>query len=145
MSRWRTEKHFTAWLTPAPKNKISGGRLLSSKTQPSANRAAAVLRRCAMSLTRSADRTGSLLSPPGLPAGPAQGDSATARKLAILVYRVLRGEMVYRDPGAAAYDQLHRTRLINGIIRRAQQFGLSLVNLQTGEVLHHAAVPQSVS
>jgi hypothetical protein len=49
MSRWRTEKHFTAWLTLAPKDKISGGRLLSSKTQPSANRAAAVLRRCAMS------------------------------------------------------------------------------------------------
>jgi len=54
MSRWRSEKHFSAWLTLAPNNKISGGRLLSSKTQPSANRAAAVLRRCAMSLTRSA-------------------------------------------------------------------------------------------
>jgi transposase len=53
MSRWRTEKHLTAWLTLAPNNKISGGRLLSSKTQPSANRAAAVLRRAAMSLTRS--------------------------------------------------------------------------------------------
>ena len=58
MSRWRTEKHFTAWLTLAPKDKISGGRLLSSKTQPSANRAAAVLRRCAMSLTRSATALG---------------------------------------------------------------------------------------
>jgi len=23
MSRWRTEKHFTAWLTLAPNNKIS--------------------------------------------------------------------------------------------------------------------------
>lgn len=52
MTRWRTEKHFTAWLTLAPKNKVSGGRLLSSKTQPSANRAAAILRRCAMSLGR---------------------------------------------------------------------------------------------
>ncbi len=53
--------------------------------------------------------------------------------------------MVYCDPGAIAYDQLHRTRLINGIIRRAQQFGLSLIYLQTGELLHHAAVPQTVS
>jgi len=32
MSRWRTEKHFTSWLTLAPRNKVSGGRLLSSKT-----------------------------------------------------------------------------------------------------------------
>jgi transposase len=58
MSRGRTEKHFTAWLTLAPNNKISGGRLLSSKTQPSAHRAAAVLRRAAMSLTRSSTALG---------------------------------------------------------------------------------------
>jgi transposase len=58
MSRWRTEKHFTGWLTLAPNNKISGNRLLSSKTQPSANRAATVLRRAAMSLTRSSSALG---------------------------------------------------------------------------------------
>ena len=44
MGRWPTEKHFTSWLTLAPKNKISGGRLLSSRTRPSANRAAATFR-----------------------------------------------------------------------------------------------------
>ena len=32
MSRWKTEQHFTSWLTLAPKNKVSGGRILSSKT-----------------------------------------------------------------------------------------------------------------
>src|ERR1700675_211819 len=48
MSRWPTEKHFTSWLTLAPHNKISGGRLLSSKTPPSASRAAAILRIAAM-------------------------------------------------------------------------------------------------
>ena len=50
MRRWPTDKHFT-WLTLAPNNKVSGGRLRSSRTPPSANRAAAILRRCAMSLT----------------------------------------------------------------------------------------------
>jgi len=52
MSRWPTEKHFTSWLTLAPTTKISGGRLLSSRTQPSANRAAGILRMAAMSLGR---------------------------------------------------------------------------------------------
>src|SRR5712692_1403252 len=47
MRRWPTEKHFTSWLTLAPHNKISGGRVLSSQTQPSANRAAAILRMAA--------------------------------------------------------------------------------------------------
>ena len=40
MRRWPTAKHFTSWLTLAPQNRISGGRRLSSRTQPSANRAA---------------------------------------------------------------------------------------------------------
>jgi len=145
MSRWRSEKHFSAWLTLAPNNKISGGRLLSSKTQPSANRAAVVLRRCAMSLTRSATALGAYYRRLAYRLGQPKAITATARKLAILVYRVLGGEMVYRDPGATAYDQLHRKRLINGLRRRAQEFGLSLINLETGEVLDHALVPQSVS
>src|SRR5262249_10581030 len=58
MSPWRKEKHFTGWLALAPNNKISGKRLLSSKTPPSANRAAAVLRRAALSLTRSSTALG---------------------------------------------------------------------------------------
>jgi transposase len=33
MSRWPTAHHFTSWLSLAPNNKISGGRLLSSRTQ----------------------------------------------------------------------------------------------------------------
>ena len=52
MSRWATEGHFTSWLTLAPRNKVSGGRVLSSRTQPSANRAAAILRLAVMSLSR---------------------------------------------------------------------------------------------
>jgi len=49
---WPTEKHFTSWLSLAPRNEISGGRLLSSHTVPSANRAATILRLAARSLGR---------------------------------------------------------------------------------------------
>jgi hypothetical protein len=73
MSRWATDKHFTSWLTLAPKNKISGGRLLSSRTQPSANRAAAILRMTAMSLGRTQTALGGLLSPVGRPNWQAAG------------------------------------------------------------------------
>jgi transposase len=140
MSRWRTEKHFTAWLTLAPNNKISGGRLLSSRTPPSASRAAAVLRRAAMSLTRSATALGAYYRRVAYRLGRPKAITATARKLALLVYRVLRGELVYRDPGATAYLQHHQARLIKGLRRRAQELGLGLINLATGEVLDHATV-----
>jgi transposase len=52
MSKWPTAKHFTSWLSFAPGNKISGGRLLSSKTRRSANRAAALLRIAAVNIGR---------------------------------------------------------------------------------------------
>jgi transposase len=141
MSRWRTEKHFTGWLTLAPNNKTSARRLLSSRTQPSANRAAAVLRRAAMSLTRSATALGAYYRRVAYRLGQPKAITATARKLAVLVYRVLRGDITYQDPGATAYLELHRTRLINSLRRRATELGLSLINLETGEVLDHAVVP----
>jgi transposase len=145
MSRWRTAKHFAGWLTLAPNNKISGKRLLSSRTQRSANRAAAVLRRAAMSLARSSTALGAYYRRLAARLGPPKAITATARKLAILVYRVLHGDFIYQDPGASAYLELHRTRLINALRRRAKQVGLSLINLETGEVLDHAVVPQPVS
>lgn len=39
MRRWASEKHFVAWLTTAPRPEISGGKVLRTRTQPSANRA----------------------------------------------------------------------------------------------------------
>ena len=99
MSRWPSEKHFTSWLTLAPKNKISGGRLLSSRTQPSANRAAAVLRMTAMSLGRTQTALGAFYRRLAARIGKPQAITATARKLAILIYRALRGELIYQDPG----------------------------------------------
>src|SRR5262249_57565815 len=111
MSRWPTEKHFTSWLTLAPHNKITGGRLLSSATLPSANRAAGILRMAAMSLSRTETALGAFYRRLAFRVGKARAITATARKIAILVYRTLK-ERLYRDPGAAAYDAQHRHRLI---------------------------------
>jgi transposase len=140
MTRWATEKHFTAWLTLAPQNKVSGGRLLGSRTQPSANRAAAILRLAAMTLGRTDTALGAFHRRLAARAGKAVAITATARKLAILVYRTLKEGLVYVDPGAVIYDQHQRTRVVRRLTRRAATLGFSLVNQITGEV-----VPSSVS
>ena len=138
MSRWRTEKHFTSWLTLAPHNKISGGRVLSSQTQPSANRAAAILRMAAMNLGRSDTALGAFYRRLAYRVGKAKAITATARKLAILVYRTLRDGLVYQDPGAAAYDAQHRVRVLHRLRQRAAHLGFSLLNRDTGELLEGA-------
>ena len=135
MRRWPTEKHFTSWLALAPNNKISGGRLLSSRTPPSANRAAAILRRCAMSLTRTSTALGAFYRRLAARTGKAKAITATARKLAVVVYRVLSGNLVYNDPGATAYLQLHRTRELKSLRRRVRLLGLQLLDQTTGEIL----------
>src|SRR5436190_19861973 len=100
MTRWPTEKHFASWLTLAPRNKISRGRLLSSKTQPSANRAAVILRMAAMNLGGTDTALGAFYRRLAYRVGKAKAITATARKLAILVYRTLKDGLVYEDPGA---------------------------------------------
>jgi hypothetical protein len=135
MSRWATEKHFTSWLTVAPKNKISGGRLLSARTQPSANRAAAILRMTAMSLGRTQTALGAFYRRLASRIGKPQAITATARKLAILVYRALNGTLVYHDPGADTYNGQQRTRTLRHLRQRAATLSFELINRETGEVL----------
>jgi transposase len=131
MGRWPSEKHFTSWLTLAPKNKISGGRLLSSRTQPSANRAAAILRMTAMCLGRTQTALGAFYRRLAARIGKPQAITATARKLAILVYRALKGEIAYHDPGTDAYEAQQRTRVLRRIRQRAATLGFELVNRET--------------
>jgi transposase len=138
MTRWPTVKHFTSWLTLAPKNKISGGRLLSSRTQPSANRAAAILRLAAMNLGRSRTALGAFYRRLAFRVGKAKAVTATARKLAILVYRTLKDGLIYRDPGADAYDAQHRARVLRTLRQRVENLGFVLVNRETGEIVEGA-------
>lgn len=135
MTRWPTEKHFTSWLTLAPNNKVSGGRLLSSRTQPSANRAAAIVRLAAMNLGRTQTALGAFYRRLAFRVGKAKAVTATARKLAILIYRTLKDGLVYTDPGAEAYDAQHRTHVLRRLRQRAQNLGFGLIDLSTGEVV----------
>ena len=128
MRRWPSEKHITSWLTLSPSDKISGGRLISSKTRPSANRAAVILRRCAMSLTRTATALGAFYRRLAARVGKPVAITATDRKLAAIVYRVLWGDLVYNDPGATAYHQLHSARELKPLRKRARVLGFHLVD-----------------
>jgi hypothetical protein len=48
-------------------------------------------------------------------------------KLAVLVYRVLFGNLIYNDPGATAYHQLNRARELKSLRKRAKLLGFELV------------------
>lgn len=131
MGRWPTRKHFTSWLRLAPGNKVSGGRVLSTRTQPSANRVAHLLRLAAGSVGRTQTALGAFYRRIAARAGKAKAVTATARKLAERIYLVLRTGVVYADPGADAYEVQYRSRLINNVKRRAKSLGFQLVEMAT--------------
>lgn len=135
MTRWPTEKHFTSWLTLAPSPKISGGKLLASGTQPSANRAAGLFRIAAMSLGRTDHALGAFYRRLALRIGKAKAITATARKLAVLFYRILRDQRPYREQTAAEYEARHRSKILRGLRKRAESLGFQLVDRASGEVL----------
>jgi transposase len=132
---WKTAKHFTSWLCLAPGNKISGGKLLSSRTRRSSNRAAALLRLAATTIGRSDTALGAFYRRLSSRIGKQKAVTATARKIAVLFYNAVRFGMAYNDPGAAAYEERHRTRVLANLQRRAKTFGFELTPLPAAEAV----------
>ncbi|MBB1493384.1 IS110 family transposase, partial [Paracoccus sp. MC1854] len=126
LNAWPSAKHFTSWLCLAPGNKISGGKLLSSRTRRSSSRAAALLRLAAVTIGRSDTALGAFYRRLSSRVGKQKAVTATARKIAVLFYNTLRFGMTYHDPGAAAYDARHRSRVLANLQRRARSLGYAL-------------------
>ena len=90
MTKWPSAKHFASWLGLSPNNRVTGGRVMSSRTKPSANRAAAALRLAAHGLHRSDSALGAFLRRKKAQMGAPKAITATAHKLARLIYSMLR-------------------------------------------------------
>ena len=127
MARWPTAKHFASWLGLSPNNRVTGGRVISSRTKPSANRAATALRLAANALYRSDSALGAFLRRKKAHLGPPKAITATAHKLARIIYAMLRYGQDYVDAGAEYYESQYRQRALRSAKRRAAQLGYELV------------------
>jgi len=126
LSAWPNAKHFTSWLGLAPSNKISGGKVLSSRTRRSSNRAASLLRLAAVTVGRTDTALGAFFRRLSGRVGKAKAVTATARKIAVLFYNTLRHGMDYADPGASYYEERYRQRVLTNLQRRAKSLGYVL-------------------
>lgn len=127
MKRWPSEKHFTSWLGLSPENKVSGGKRLSSKTKASANRAAEGFRLAAFSLYRSQTALGAFLRRIKSKQGPPIAITATARKIAVIFYSLLTKGVEYIEIGLNYYEEKYKERILKGLQKRAQDFGMIIV------------------
>ena len=126
LSAWPNAKHFTSWLCLAPSNKISGGKILSTRTRRSGSRAAALLRLAAVTVGRTQTALGAFYRRLSARIGKAKAITATARKIAVLFYNTLRHGRAYADPGASYYEQRYHARVLTNLQRRAKSLGYVL-------------------
>jgi transposase len=129
-TRWPTAKHFAAWLGLCPGNYISGGKRYRSRTKPTANRAAAALRMAAQTLSHSHSAFGAYYRRMRARLGAPGAITATAHKLARLVYSMLRHGTPYVDAGQQAYEQQYRDRVVRNLKQNALAFGFALIPMQ---------------
>jgi len=126
MSRWKSDKHFASWLALSPGAKISGGKVLSSATKKIANRAAQAFRMAAYGLARSKSALGAYFRRQKARLGAPKAITATAHKLARLVYAMLKNGTSYVDVGQDYYEERYQARVIENLKRKAKQFGFEL-------------------
>jgi transposase len=128
MSRWPSVKHFCSWLGLSPGNKISGGkRIGKGKTTPSANRAAAALRMAAQGLSNAHCALGGYLRRQKARLGSPKAITATAHKLASILYSMIANKTEYEPPEVNYYDVQYRKRVLANLKRRADQLGFDLI------------------
>ena len=127
MTKWPSAKHFGSWLGLAPNNRVSGGKVLSRRSLPTANRAAAALRVAAQALHRSKSSLGAFLRRKAAHLGMPKAITATAYKLARIVFSMLATGTPYRELGQDAYERTYSARVLRSLSRRADNLGYDLV------------------
>lgn len=132
LSRWPSEKHFASWLSLCPGTKKTGGKVISSRTQPNRNRAAEALRRAAVSAGRTETELGAYFRRKRAQKGPAGAVTATAHKLAKLYYVLVKEQQEYEPQSVGQYEAQQQARTVQKLTRQAAMLGYELRAVASG-------------
>ena len=127
MSRWPTTAHFISWLALCPDNDISGGKVLWRGARKIKNRAGHLFRLAAFSLHHSPTPLGNFLRRMKAKLGPKAATMATAHKIAVIFYTMVKNQLEYDETIWAARDSQREKRFEAKIKRQAKQLGYELV------------------
>jgi transposase len=130
MSKWPTAAHFVSWLALCPDNDISGGKVLWRGVRTVKNRAGHLFRLAAFSLHHSPTPLGNYLRRMKAKLGPRAATTATAHKIAVIFYTMVKNQVEYDESIWAARDAHREKRLEMKLKRQAKQLGYQLVPIE---------------
>lgn len=138
LSAFPSVKQFASWLGLCPNNQITGGKVKRRRTKRTKNRVADALRVAAQSLHRSQSYLGAYYRHMRTRLGAPKAITATAHKLARLIYFMLAYGQDYVDAGQEQLEAQHRTRRVKSLMRHARELGYEVLDPHTGELFAQA-------
>jgi len=126
MSKWPTAKHFTSWLNLAPNNKKTGGKVISSKIAKKKNIAGQAFKMAAFAVQRSKNWLAAFYHRIKNKAGAQKAITATARKIAVIFYRMMIDKVTFNPISIESYSEEYKKHQLKKIEKQAKQFGLQL-------------------
>ena len=126
MSKWPTAKSFTAWLNLAPNNKISGGKVLSSRITKKKNKAGQVFKMAAFAVQRSKNWLAQFYHRIKNRSGVAKAITATARKIAVIFYKMIKEKLTFTPISPEVYFETLKQRQTRKLKKQAAKLGLVL-------------------
>ena len=130
ISRWPTEKHFTSWLGLAPGQNRSG-KINKRAKKRSSTRAGQIFKQAAQTLLISKHiALGAFAKRIKAKRGPAIAIKATARKLAVMYYNLMKYGADYVEEGTKKYEEKYRNQLIKFMQKKAIELDLQLIEIQ---------------
>ena len=106
---------------------ISGGRILKNRTRKVQSRAAKAFRMAAQTLKNSECYLGKFYRRIKSRAGGPKAITATARKLAVIFYKMVKNKEEYKPIDPSSFERKHRERYIKSLKKRAESMGFNLV------------------
>ena len=133
VSRFRNASAFASWLGLCPERQVSGGKVLYTKTRPVKNRVAKALRMGAQCLYHANNYLGEFFRRMRRKSGAPEAVTATAHKLARIVYHVLRTKEAYNETVFLRHDNEAIKRAQDRLRKQAANLGFQIVPQQSTE------------
>lgn len=127
MSKWKTVKHFASWLGLAPNNRSSAGKVKSRRTKETNNRASTAFRLAAQSAGRTQTPLGVFYRRIKAKHGAPVAITATAHKIARIVYHMLKHRTPYTSQDINSYQVQQQQRALRSLRRLAKTLGFLIV------------------
>ncbi|TAH41763.1 MAG: IS110 family transposase [Bacteroidetes bacterium] len=134
LNKWPTEKHFTSWLNLSPNNKKTGGKVISSRTRKKKNKAGQAFKAAANAIQRSKHWLASFYQRIKQKGGAGKAITATARKLAIIFYRMLKNKVEFNPIPIEVYSQMYKEQKIRKLKSTASRLGFNVIERERTQV-----------